>query len=74
MARKDQVKELRNIVLSGKMQATVALRQSGHVDLYWNCKKISSTKDLDEPFTYTEIEINYQNILMRRFADNIGEH
>ena len=50
------------------------MRESGHVDLYWNKKKISSTQDLDEPYKYTNIKVNYQEILLRRFSETKCEH
>lgn len=47
-------------MLYGRNQVTVALRESGQVDLYWNCKRLHSTEELDEDFQYTEIEVNYE--------------
>lgn len=65
---------MRNVFISDRSQATIVLRESGHVDLYWNKKKISSTQDLDEPYKYTNIKVNYQEILLRRYSDNKCEH
>lgn len=60
-------------MMRGSNQATIALRASGHVDLYWNCSKITSTQELfdqkEEPFKYSSIQMNYKSVTMKRHYD-----
>ena len=74
LARKDKVRTIRNVMIQNRQQATIVLRESGHVDLYWNKKKISSTQDLDEPFKYTSIEVNYESVILRRRSASMSDH
>lgn len=40
---KDKIVDLRHLVLQKGHEVTVVLTEKKRVDLYWNCKKISST-------------------------------
>ena len=47
---------------------TLVLRKSGHVDLYWNCKRITSTEESDKSqfYLYTSITMSFNAAYLTR--------
>jgi len=54
---------------------TLVLRKSGHVDLYWNCKRITSTEDSDksQSYFYTSISMSFNAAYLTRKVSPAAE-
>ena len=74
--------------LKGTDEATIALRKSGHVDFYWNCKLASSSEssevtgdqpdqqEQDQPYhtyKYLQIKMNFSAIVLTREVKEVKE-
>lgn len=55
----DPIVKYRQIVHESQFQFGIALRQSGHVDFYWNATRVSTSEEV-----YTDIEINFEDIYL----------
>ena len=52
--------------MKGNKQATVVLKNSGKVDVYWNYRKIASSGDTE----YASINMNFKAIKLERLNEN----
>ena len=61
--------------MKGDKQVTLVLRKSGHVDLYWNCKRITSTEESEEPqvYFYTSITMSFNAAYLNRQVSPAAE-
>ena len=67
----DSIVDIRHMCLKGTDEATIALRKSGHVDFYWNCKLASSSEQSevtgdqqDYTYKYLQIKMNFSSIIL----------
>ena len=69
-----QVKQLNHVMLKGSNEVTLVLLKNGNADLYWNCRKISSTTDHENEikFEYTSAMINFDSLIMWRRCNEMG--
>ena len=44
----------------------MTLRETGEAELYWNCKLIDTSIEAVGAFTYHEIYLNFDQIVMKR--------
>ena len=62
----DYIVDIRHLNLKHGNETTVVIRNSGHVDFYWNNKMIESSEDDEVFFKYTKVNMNFQSIILRR--------
>ena len=63
---------MRHLCLANDREVTVVNRTSGHIDLYWNRKRICSSEDNEIGFRYKFIRMNFSGVLLRR--ENVQRH
>ena len=71
---RDLIRDFRHLCYKQNKQVTVAIRESGVFDLYWNNKLVLSSADSNEDFKYTSLMMNFTSCMLMRQSNDMGQH